>query len=348
MKDARRRLALILGLLALASPAAAMPPPPSRVTPALVAAAKKEGRVVWYTSIELHTAEKIAAAFEKTYPGIKVQIERNGAERLVERLAQERASKIRVADAIECSDMTALLAWKEKGWLAPFLPGDVADKWPAGQKDPDADYATERFTLSPLAYNPKLVKPADAPTSYADLLDKKWDGKIVKAHPDYSGTIMTVTFELARVLGWDYFKKLGKQHVLQVQGASEPASKVAGGERAAAADGVEYFLLQLRAKGAAIVPVYPREGTPMIPSGAGVVVDAPHPNAARLFTLYLFSREGQQALADIGWMRSVDPDVVFHHGERPLSRIKVLTADPAAQAGEAAEIKKRYAEYFGI
>ena len=350
MKDACRPLVLAGLLLAAAASAAPLraAPAPSKVTPELIAAAKKEGRVVWYTSIELRTAQKIADAFKKAYPGIAVQVERNGAERLIRRLAQERAANIHVADAIECSDMTALLSWKQQGWLAPFVPQDVADKWPADQKDPDGYYATERFTLSPIAYNPKLVEPGDVPKSFADLLDKKWDGRIVKAHPGYSGTIMTVTFELSRVLGWDYFQKLGQLHVMQVQAATEPAVKVAAGERAIAADGVEYYLLQIRAKGGSIEPVYPIEGTPMIAGGAGVLVDAPHPNAARLFTLYLFSRDGQQALCDIGWMRSFDPAVVPHAGEKPLSEIKLLEADPAQQAADTAEIKKKYAKYFGI
>ena len=62
-----------------------------------------------------------------------------------------------------------------------------------------------------IGYNTRLVKPEDAPKSYADLLDPKWAGKIVKAHPGYSGNIMTATFALSRALGWDYFKRLAEQ-----------------------------------------------------------------------------------------------------------------------------------------
>ena len=76
------------------------------------------------------------------------------------------------------------------------------------------------------------MKAEDAPKSFADLLDPKWTGKIVKAHPGYSGTIMTATFQIARDLGWDYFEKLAKQKVMQVQSASDPPKKLALGERA--------------------------------------------------------------------------------------------------------------------
>lgn len=202
--------------------------------------------------------------------------------------------------------------------------------------------------MSPIAYNTKLVKAEDAPKSWADLLDKKWIGKIVKAHPGYSGTIMTVTFELSRDLGWDYLKKLGQQHVMQVQSAADPPKKVAQGERPVEADGGEYFLLQIRDQGGPVEPVYPTEGTPSIPGGAGVVIDAPHPNAARLFVSYLLSLEGQQLLVDMAWLRSFHPEVKLKAGMKPLSEIKLMQADPAAQEKAIDEIKKKYAEYFGL
>ena len=333
--------------LALAAPALADPPAPSTITPELVAAATKEGLVVFYTSIELQTAEKIGEAFEKAYPGIKVQVERTGAERIFQRLAQERGANIHTADIVEASDMTALVVWKRQGWLAPFLPADVA-KWPPDQRDPDGCYATERFTLSPLLYNTKLVKPEDAPKSFADLLDPKWDSKMVKAHPGYSGTIMTVTFEISRDLGWDYLKKLGQQHVMQVQSAADPPKKVAQGERPVAADGGEYVPLQMISQGAPLALVYPAEGTPSIPGGAGVIVDAPHPNAARLFDLYLFSKDGQTLLVQLARLRSFHPDAPVPEGAKPLADIKIMKADPAAQEKQVDEIKKRYAEYFGL
>jgi iron(III) transport system substrate-binding protein len=342
-----KKLVLGFAALALATPALAAAPAPTSVTPELIAAAKKEGTVVFYTSIELLTAEKIGEAFEKAYPGIHVQVERNGAERIFQRLEQERGAGIHTADVVECSDMTALYAWKNQGWLAPFVPEDVT-KWPADQRDPDGTFATERFTLSPIEYNTKLVKPEDAPKSFADLLDPKWDGKIVKAHPGYSGTIMTVTFEISRDIGWDFFKKLGQQHIMQVQSAADPPKKVAQGERPVAADGGEYVPLQMISQGAPLALVYPAEGTPSIPGGAGVMIDAPHPNAAKLFDLYLFSKEGQTLLVELARLRSFHPDAPVPDGAKPLSEIKIMKADPAAQAKEDEEIKKKYAEYFGL
>ena len=147
---------------------------------------------------------------------------------------------------------------------------------------------------SSLAYNTNLVKPEDAPKSFMDLLDPKWVGKLVKAHPAYSGTIMTSTYQIARDLGWDYFEKLAKQKVMQVQSSVDPPKKIALGERAVMADGNDFNVILHKEQGRPVEIVYPAEGAPLIVCPNAVLKAAPNPNAARLFQSYLFSREGQQ------------------------------------------------------
>ena len=109
--------------------------------------------------------------------------------------------------------------------LEPYVPEDVAKFYPAEHKDADGTYASFRVFLSIIAYNTTMVKKEEAPKSFADLLDPKWKGKIVKAHPGYSGTIMTATYQMSRDLGWEYFEKLAQQNVLQVQSAADPPKK---------------------------------------------------------------------------------------------------------------------------
>jgi iron(III) transport system substrate-binding protein len=302
---------------------------------------------VFYTATDVAVAEKLATAFETKYPGVKVQVERSGAERVFQRINQEYGSKIYTADVIETSDAVHFIQFKRNGWLQPAIPGDVAKFWPKEEVDADGQYAAYRAHLSVIAYNTKLVKKEDAPKSYADLLDPKWTGKLVKAHPGYSGTIMTTTDALSRALGWGYLEKLGKQRVLQVQSSTEPPKKLALGERAVMADGNEYNVLLMKESGVPIEPVYATEGTPLIVGNAALLKNAPHPNAARLFYHFMFTREAQQANSDVGGLRSFHREVKEKPGRMPLAQIKLLTPDAATLEGQIETIKKKYEEYFG-
>src|SRR5213075_2658776 len=189
----------------------------------------------------------------------------------------------------------------------PYVPEEVAQHFPAQYHDPDGMSALTRVWLSSLGYNTNLVKPEDAPTSFADLLDPKWMGKMVKAHPAYSGTIMTATFQIARELGWGYLEKLAKQKVMQVQSSTDPPKKLALGERAVMADGGEYNVLQSKESGGPVEVVYPTEGTPLVVGPNGVFKNAPNPNAARLFQCYCFTPECQQLIVEFGGLRSMHP-----------------------------------------
>lgn len=317
-------------------------------TDQLAAAAAKEGSAVWHTSIDLPVAQKMVGLFEAKYPEVKIQLERSGAERVLQRIEQEYSSDIKVADVVESSDASMFVGWKKKGWLAQYVPEAVEKYWPKGERDPDGRFATVRATLSVIAYNTRQVKAEEAPKSFADLLLPKWRNRMVKAHPGYSGTILTSTFATEQALGWGYFEKLAKQRVMQVQSASEPPKKVAQGERSIEFDGSEYVVFYLKEAGNPIEVVYPPEGSPLIAGQAAVLAQAPHPNAARLFYEFMYSKDCQQLMSDAGGMRSFYPDVKLPAGRTPLSEIKVLEVDPEALTQAAEEVKKKYTEIFGV
>jgi iron(III) transport system substrate-binding protein len=323
-------------------------PPASAVTPQLIEAAKKEGRVVYYTSIDLPVAERIAKAFEATYPGIAVRVERTGAERVFQRIGQEYTSRIYSVDVVNSSDAAHFVVWKREGMLEPYVPEDVAKYYPAEHKDPDGTFASFRVWLCVIGYNTNMVKAEEAPASYADLLDPKWMSKIVKAHPGYSGTIMTATYQMARDLGWDYFEKLAKQKVMQVQSSADPPKKLALGERAVMADGNEYNMFIEREKGTPVDIVYASEGSPLIVGPNGLFKNAPNPNAARLFQSFCFSPQAQQLSIDAGGLRSLHPQTKEKPGRKPFVEIKKMKDDPAEVERTSADIKAHYSKLFGV
>src|ERR1700761_5698511 len=337
-----------LGLSALSTRVLAQSPAPVSITPDLVEAAKKEGKVILYSSMDLPVGEKLGKAFEAKYPDIQVQVERSGSERLFQRVDQEFASNIHAADVINSSDASHFITWKRNGWLAPFVSEDIAQHFMPEYRDPDGMSATSRIWLSSIAYNTNLVKPDDAPKSFADLLDVRWAGKMVKGHPAYSGTIMTATFQLIRELGWDYLEKLSKQRVMQVQSSTDPPKKLSLGERAIMADGNEYNVVLLKEAGQPVEPIYPAEGTPTISGPTAIFATAPHPNAARLFQAWLHTRETQQFFTDFTAQYSAHPQVTPKPGRRKLADIKLMKEDAAGVEAQSEEIKTRYAKLFKV
>jgi len=346
-RDALKAAALAAGTV-FAAPLRAAAPEPGEVTPALIAAARREGKVSFYSALELSVAERFGKLFEAKYPGIAVRVERSGAERIYQRIAQEQASRIFAVDVANSTDPAHYLDWKRSGWLAPYVAEDVARHFPAEHIDPDGMFATVCAWLQAIGYNTSLVKREDAPKSYADLLDPRWRGRIVKAHPAYSGAILTATFVLVRDLGWPYFEKLGQQRVMQVQSAADPPKKLQLGERAVMADGNDYNLVLFREQKQPVEMVNPAEGSPLIIVPCGIFRNAPNPNAARLFQSFMFSREAQQVFVDSFAHRSFHGLVQDRSGRTPLSQVKLLKADPAAVLAQSEEIKARYAKIFGV
>src|SRR5258705_10128651 len=131
---AKGSAALMAGSV-FASPVRAESPEPAAITPALIEAAKSEGKVILYSSMDLPVGEKLGKAFEAAYPGISVQIERSGSERLFQRVDQEFSSNIRAADIINTSDASHIISWKKNGWLAPFGSDDIAQHFHPEYRD---------------------------------------------------------------------------------------------------------------------------------------------------------------------------------------------------------------------
>lgn len=313
---------------------------------ARVEAAKKEGKVVWYTSLALPSAEKVAKLFEAAYPGIKVEVQRTGSQRILQRVMQELQANIKNADVIHTSDAGHFVLLKEKKLLMKYTPAGV-DGFPSGFKDKDGYYYGLRATVNVIAYNSKLIPANEAPRTWKDLLDPKWKGKMVTAHPGYSGVIATHVLALVHLHGWDYWKQLAQNKLMLVQSAVDPAGVVASGERPIAVDGGHYTFYQTRKKGNPVEIVFPKEGVPLVVSPSAIASFAPHPNAARLFTDFIFSRELQQVLADSEGLYTGHPDVKYPADRPKLSELHLLEVEPDELEKRNEEIKTRFIEFFG-
>jgi iron(III) transport system substrate-binding protein len=312
----------------------------------LVQAARKEAKVVWYTSLAIPSSTAIAHAFRTRYPGIEVEVHRTGSQRVLQRVMQEAQAGIKNADIIHTSDAGHFVLLKEKGMLLKYVPKGI-EAFPAGFKDKDGFYYGMRATLSVIAHNPKIVSETEAPKTWKDLLNPKLKGKMVTAHPGYSGIIMTHVLALVNLYGWDYFRDLAKNSLHIVQSANDPAGVVASGERPIGVNGAEYFYYKTQKQGNPIRIVYPKEGVPLVVSPVAIAKDSPRPNAAKLFTEFIFAKESQQLLADREGLYTGHPEVTYPSDKPKLKDLKLLSADPDELEKRNAEIKKRFIEYFG-
>ena len=279
------------------------------VTSQLIEAAKKEGKAVWYTAVDLPVAERIAKAFEAKYPGIAVRVERSGGERIFQRIGQEYASNIHAVDVVNSSDAAHFIVWKRDGILAAYLPQDVASHYPAEQRDPDGLFASWRVWLCVIGYNTKLVKADEAPEELrrparSEVVgqDREGPSRLQRYHHDRDlPGVARHRLVLLREA------EPAESHAGAV--LRRPAEKISPRERAVMADGNEYNLIQLKEKRRTRRDRLPQRRHSLIIGPSAVMKDAPNPNAARLLQSFMFSAECQQLMVDWGGLRSFHAEV---------------------------------------
>ena len=307
--------------------------------------AKKEGKVVWYSSLGLSLAQKVCDVFNKKGLGVTCELNRDGSERIFQKVMQEAGANLWIADVVHTSDISHFLDFKAKGMLAKYAPAG-SERFRPEFRDRDGFYAVLRGTPYVMAVNTQKVAKAEAPRRWKDLLDPKWKGKLVHAHPGYSGVVVTGMTGLLGAFGWDYYAALAKNNPLVVQSAEDPPMKVSGGEAWVGVAG-EYNFYRAAKKGNPIEIVFPEEGVPFVSSANAIMARAPHPNAARVFTDFLFGKEAQQILVDDG-LYVPNEEVSYAKDKRPLKEIKLLPAEPEEVLKRNEEIKTKFRELFGV
>jgi iron(III) transport system substrate-binding protein len=309
--------------------------------------ARREGKVVWHTSLALDAAQRVATRFEQAYPPIKVEVHRTGSERILQRVMQELAAGIKNADVINSSDTGHYVFLKRKGLLARYTPADADRLLPAFRDPEGMAWGWRAFPLV-IPYNTRVVAAGDVPTSWKDLLDPKWKDRLVIAHPGYAGSVVTQVLALEKLYGWDYWAQLARNRPMLVQSIHDPGRTVITGERAAGVNGADYgFLFAERQKPGSIAAAYPRDGVVLIFSPTAITSFAPHPAAARLFTDFIFTRDVQQVLADAEGLYVAHPGVTYPPARPKLSDLKLLVVDPEEIERRTEEVKKRFVELFG-
>ena len=261
----------------------------------LLANARKEGKVVWWTAhYALNVAEAVRDAFVAKYPGIQVEFIRQTAQVIYQRLSQNLKAHVREVDVFASTDEAHYLTLKSQRALAAFTPAGISSIPKAFQNvDPDGTYHLGALGLVLINHRAKL---ADPPHKWTDLLDDKWQGKVTLGHPGFSGYVGNWVVAIWDKYGWDYFTKLSKNKPKIARSINDTVTDIVSGERQVGA-GPDNLSLESKAKGNPIDVHFPTDDSILIASPVAIMKDAPHPNAARLFENFFYTREYSLTMA---------------------------------------------------
>jgi iron(III) transport system substrate-binding protein len=308
-----------------------------------VAAAKKEGKVVWYTSTPIATANKIIKAFE-TETGVKVELFRSGGSQVLRRFMQEQQAGHLAADVLTTSDPAATAALARKGVFVAFKPTNF-DKVPAEAKEANGAHVAQRLNLITIFVRHDKIADAAAPKTWSDLLDPKHKGQMVATDPSYTALGLMTVATLAKKFGWGFYEKLRAADTMVVQGNQQVAEMLKNGERLIAAGALDSYAADERKAGHPIATIYPTEGALIIASPTAIVKGSPNPNAAKLFAEFMIGDDAQKIFpADGGY--SVRIDIAPPAGSPDLKSLKIFNVDEDYIEKETQRIKRRFAEIF--
>jgi iron(III) transport system substrate-binding protein len=314
---------------------------PALAQPVDMAAAKKEGKVVWYCSVPIETAQKVANMFEQK-TGIKVELFRSGGSAILRRFQQEADAGKVFVDVLTHSEPAAARAMTKKGLFVPFKAANF-DKVPAEVKDPDGYYVAQRLNVMAMYVRDDKIPAADRPKTWTDLVQPKYKGKMVMADPSFSSLLVTIVGTLAKEQGWQYFEKLRANDIMLVPGNQQVADMIKRGERSIAVGADGAYVGESKKGGLPVTILYQEDGSFVIPSPSSVVKGSPNPNAAKAFADFMLTKEVQELFPQ-EYLYAARTDIAGPPGNPPLANIKMHAVDYDYIEAESNRIKRRFAE----
>jgi iron(III) transport system substrate-binding protein len=257
---------------------------------ALVEGAKKEAKLVFYTSVETEFARSLTQAFEAKYPFIKTDVFRSSHDKIFSRLNVERQTGTYTADAISVGEFETFHL-QRRGFIAPYK-SPHATAYPEGFKDPNGYWTDLYDNLIVTAYNTNRVKRDEIPKRYEDLLQPRWKGRMVFDQNE-DRWFANMLYLMGEKKGMDLMQGLAKQEIAIRSGRGLVTQLLGAGEYDLQIVAYWYRPHLMKKQGApvdwigiepAIVALHP----------ISVVEKSPHPNTAKLFIDFALSEDGQK------------------------------------------------------
>jgi iron(III) transport system substrate-binding protein len=264
----------------------------------LVEGAKREGKVVWYTTLAVVQNKQIAGTFEAKYPGVKVEIYRTGSSALVQRVLNESQARRHIADAFETT-LAGLLTFRDNQLLLPYtLPNIAAFPQESKEKGPGnlVYWTTDRESYLGFAYNKNLVSAADVPKNFDGLLKPALRDKLGLSGDDSGARVIGA---MVKVKGEEFVKRLKEQNIRAYMMAGSALTQLVAAGEVPASPSQFYSATHVAAKKGAPVVWVPMDINVVGAGGAAVYAHTQRPHAALLFVDFLLSAEGQKLLEEL-------------------------------------------------
>ncbi|MGA9866386.1 MAG: extracellular solute-binding protein [Acetobacteraceae bacterium] len=337
-----RRRAALLGCFTLASLGA------RAADPAIVEAARREGAFAIADAAPGENFQKFMAAFKAKYPFLDIATGFYSAPtgRVLARVNAEIDAKRVTFDVMLAANMAAWIEMTRAGKTMRYDSAEYA-AFPAGAKADGFWAAAQAIGVIPV-YNKTVLAPADAPTSWLDLLNPRFADRKIAIQNAAAGTQFNQFYLLERALGLDFIKKLAAQRPVVMATGAQMTDAVVRGEVLIGASLDHWRAFGPLAEQEGLVGVYPREGMPLTLAPVGIIGGAPHPNAAWLFIDFILSAEGQTLLdTNLYGMYSMRPDVAPPPGQKPLGETHpLLPTDLDDYVKASAAFPRFFEEYF--
>ncbi|WP_426955757.1 ABC transporter substrate-binding protein [Muricoccus radiodurans] len=313
-------------------------------------AARREGEITWYTGqLQAEPSEAVGRAFSERYPGVKCNVVRSTSQVAFQRLSQDGRARTAQCDVFSSTDTSHLTFLKREGRLMPYKPVNAAGMVRAAQDaaDRDGHFQVTYLALYMMARRADRVTEAEAPKSWRDLTDAKWRDKLAVGHPGFSGAIGVWAIMMRRLYGEGFFRGLERNKPQIGRSAGDPVTTLNAGERVIGVAIPSAATLYSASRGNPLTLIYPEDGTVISSAPSGAIVNAPHPNAARLFMEFMTGPAYSAATRPF-YAESLRPEVPPPEGSRPLNDIRLIAPTAEQVEAEIGEVKELWRDTFGI
>jgi iron(III) transport system substrate-binding protein len=310
-------------------------------------AAKQEGKLVYYMSYyNQEILTQIGAAFKEKYPGIEFEGTRKISGPLFQQLSQEMQAGIKNCDVYSTGDIGHTLKLKAGQKLLPYKPiGVEAIRSDFQNLDPENFFQAGSVLPVVIGYNTEQLKAAEAPKKWADLTQPKFKDKISIGSGTVSAQVQNWAIVMDEKYGWDqYFSSFNKLNPKLGRSINDAVSDIVSGERAIGIVPLGQILTH-KAKGNPVEAVYPEEGAVIVIGTTGILQEAPHPNAAKLFMNFLMSKEYAELIAK--YHEQPLRDDVLVKGSKALTAMKPIILPTEKIKADIPKIKVKWRDEFG-